>query len=154
MKSFLKKHIILIPILIFTASCEKKLFDDDVYYNGYIPDDILLKTLIINKSDKEFVKKFIGKPYYYDNIIGDKWIYHNVGYKKYAFFEPKIFREELLILSFKDDILKDIYHNKNVKRNNNHIVLSDDISPTIGKELKATEQIIQNLTSGAPTPLK
>lgn len=155
MNSFLKKICILIPIAVFTTSCEQGVLDDTVYYNGYIPDDVLLKTLVVDKTDKDFVVKFIGKPFYEEKIIGNKWVYHNVGYKKYAFFKPKIFKEELLILSFNDkNILTDIYHNKNVKRNEDHITLSDDKSPTIGKELNATDQIIQNLTSGAPTPIK
>ena len=136
-KTLVNTSSILLVALILNA-CEAK-----TSIRGNLPRDYKLKKLEIGKFDRNQVARMIGSPSAVGIFDSSTWYYISHRTEQWAFFEPEITDQQIVIIDFDSHgLLKDIkYYNKEDIRK---IVMQERETPTTGHSLGIFEQLLGN----------
>lgn len=104
---------LIVVVMILFSGCTIKKQD-----HGYDFDAESLKSLKINSSSKESVRKNLGSPSAVSSFDKNIWYYIALQTKNIAILKPKINRYKVLELKFKKDTLSEmvLYTNDKVRR--------------------------------------
>lgn len=115
-----------------------------VAQRGAMPDVDAITSIIPNKSTKNDVERTLGSPSSV-NMYGDEtWLYIGETTETVAFLESKVNERSVLLISFNDKgVVKDVEsHGLDEARD---IQPVERITPTVGKNMTAIDQLIGNL---------
>lgn len=115
-----------------------------VAQRGSMPDVDAIATITPHKSTKNDVERVLGSPSSI-NMYGDEtWLYVGETTETVAFFESKVSERSVLLITFdKDGLVTSMEsHGLDEARDIRPV---DRVTPTVGKNMTAIDQLIGNL---------
>ncbi len=125
-------------MLIITTACEPKVTEHG-------RQDLLLQAgnIIPKQMTKADILRRMGTPSAISQFGQDSWYYIAMRKETVAFFEPEIVKQEVLRITFQDDIVDKVEYYDD--RQAIDVEIADDITPTYGQEYGFFEQLIGNI---------
>lgn len=91
------RRLAVLSCLVVLASCGATKLKDS---HGYVPDDTLLKEVMVGLDTKETVARIIGRPGT-EGILDDRgWYYVKSDYERFLWREPVEVDREVVAVSF------------------------------------------------------
>lgn len=112
--------------------------------HGYVPDQEKLSSIRSGIDNKTSIASRLGSPSTIGTFDANAWYYISSEEEKFAFFNPKTIKREVVEVRFDSDNLVEgvtYYDLKDGKKVN----IVGRVTPTRGKTLTLLEQVIGNL---------
>ncbi|WP_416907541.1 MAG: outer membrane protein assembly factor BamE [Polymorphobacter sp.] len=111
---------------------------------GYIVDETLVTSIQAGVDNKQSVERTLGRPTLASQFDGKAWYYLSRNTGQYAFIQPKVLNQSLLVISFDDDGNVTNVERRGMEQVAN-VDISDDKTPTLGRETGLFEDIFGNI---------
>lgn len=115
-----------------------------VAQRGSMPDVDAIATITPHKSTKNDVERVLGSPSSINMYRDETWLYVGETTETVAFFESKVSERSVLLITFdKDGLVTSMEsHGLDEARDIRPV---DRVTPTVGKNMTAIDQLIGNL---------
>ncbi len=115
-----------------------------VAQRGSMPDVDAIATITPHKSTKNDVERVLGSPSSINMYVEETWLYVGETTETVAFFESKVSERSVLLIAFdKDGLVTSMEsHGLDEARDIRPV---DRVTPTVGKNMTAIDQLIGNL---------
>ncbi len=136
---FIRFNILMLICILFFSACSK-----DINVRGNLPDEEALSQLSPGNQTRQDVEQILGTPSHKAIFDNEKWFYISSQTTQFAFYPIEELKRNITVVEFDQrGILKDI-SKLNIEDGKN-VVLSEKITPTMGREYSLIEQLIGNL---------
>lgn len=128
----------LTAVLCLLMACDPKVAERG-------RQDLLLKAgdVIPGQMSKQDVLRRMGTPSASSQFGQESWYYIATRKETMAFFAPEVVEQEVLRITFKDDVVDTVeYYDKDQAQD---IEISERVTPTSGQEYGLMEQLIGNI---------
>jgi outer membrane protein assembly factor BamE (lipoprotein component of BamABCDE complex) len=134
----------LVATTFLASGCSRVRVDQ-----GYLADETLITSIQPGVDNRQSVERTLGRPTFTSQFGDPQYYYVSRNTGQYAFIQPKVLSQSILIISFDKD-----GNVTNVERRGMDKIAdvspSDDKTPTLGRETGLFEDIFGNIgTVGA-----
>ncbi|WP_147300896.1 outer membrane protein assembly factor BamE [Aestuariispira insulae] len=127
-----------IAITMMTSACSPK-----VEQRGNMPTPFQMEQVAVGSSTKSDIQQILGSPSTVGTFDAQIWYYMSRRTEQWAFFEPEVLEQQVLVLYFDDrSVLQNMqrYTEEDLRR----IALQERETPTAGHSLTVLEQMLGN----------
>jgi outer membrane protein assembly factor BamE (lipoprotein component of BamABCDE complex) len=145
MVSDMRKSMILMSaalgLAMMTSGCSRVVANQ-----GYLVDETLVTSIQPGVDNKQSVERTLGRPTLASQFDGKAWYYLSRNTGQYAFIQPKVLDQSVLIVRFDDSDNVSAVERRGMEQVAN-VNISDDKTPTLGRETGLFEDIFGNIGS-------
>lgn len=128
---------VLVGVLLVSACTGR------VNVRGNKPDPDLLTEIQEQQYSRAEVEQLIGTPSTVAAFSNETWLYISKTTEAWAFLEPEIIEQTVVVVQFNDDQVASI--DTLGVEDGRIVALNENTTPTLGNDLSAIEQLLNNV---------
>lgn len=135
-------------LLVMTGGCSRIVANQ-----GYLVDETLVTSIQPGVDNRQSVERTLGRPTLASQFDQKAWYYLSRRTGQYAFIQPKVLEQSLLVVRFDDEGNVTAVERRGMEQVAN-VSINGDKTPTLGRETGLFEDIFGNIgavgAAGAP----
>ncbi|WP_188945455.1 outer membrane protein assembly factor BamE, partial [Polymorphobacter multimanifer] len=143
-----KVHVaMMVGAALLASGCSRV-----VASQGYLIDETLLTSIQPGVDNKQSVERTLGRPTLASQFDEKEWYYITRNTGQYAFIQPKVQSQTILVVAFDDDGNVATVERRGMEKIAN-VSIEGDSTPTLGRKTGLLEDIFGNIGAvGAGAP--
>jgi outer membrane protein assembly factor BamE (lipoprotein component of BamABCDE complex) len=126
-------------VLVMTGGCSRIVANQ-----GYLVDETLVTSIQAGVDNRQSVERTLGRPTLASQFDDKAWYYLSRNTGQYAFIQPKVLSQSLLVVRFDDAGNVSAVERRGMEQVAN-VDINQDKTPTLGRETTLFEDIFGNI---------